>query len=310
MGWLRKRKRRREERRLIRKLLLDGRPDQDRRVPCYVGDKTVLAPTHFDCWMYLDTDDLSVCPQILMTGTWEAGTTRFLHTYLHEGMHYVEVGANYGYYTLQAAMLVGDAGTVTAFEPAPRPFSLLARTIAVNGVGPRTTLHQAAVSSRTGVATLFLKGDWHGGSSLVPTGPEAPFEQRELEVPMTTLDATFVDTPDAMHQDRRVDFLKMDAEGAEADVMAGATKLLDANPHLILVIEASPGALRKAGADPVALMESLADRGYRFWMITEDGRAIRATAGAAMADRTQVLDVLCARTIPRPRPGFDALVIP
>ncbi len=179
---------------------------------------------------------------------------------------------------------------------------MLARTIAANGIAPRTTLHQAAVSDQTGTATLFLKGDWHGGSSLVPTGPGAPFEQREVQVPLTTLDATCKQRP--------VDFLKLDAEGAEAAVLAGASALIDANPDLLIVMEAGPGAVRKAGQDPVALMTSLAKRGYRFWMIGEDGRATSATAEEAMADRGQVLDVLCARKVPEPRPGYEALISP
>lgn len=304
MRWFRagRRKRRRAERRLIRKALLQGTTAATRRAPIYVGDKVALAPTHFDRWIYLDTDDLSVCPHILTTGTWEVGTTRLVQAYVREGMHYVEVGANYGYYTLQAACLVGDTGTVQAFEPGPRPHALLARTIAANGIGPRTTLHQAAVAAETGTATLFLKGEWHGGSSLVPTGPGAPFEQREIEVPLTTLDATCMGRP--------VDFLKMDAEGAEAAVLAGASAMLDANPDLLIVMEASPGALRKGGADPVALMQSLADRGFRFWLIEEDGRATSTTAADAMRDRAQIVDVLCARSIPEPRPGFDPLISP
>lgn len=272
-----------------------GRPS-----PVYVGDRTTVAPTHFDRWIYLDTDDRSVCPRILTTGTWEAGTTRFFQTYVPEGGHYVEVGANYGYYTLQAACLVGDGGRVTAFEPGPRMFSLLERTIDINGVSARTTLHQTAVSDRSGTATLYYKGQWHGAAGLYLAPGQLPYAVEEIEVATTTLDRTL--------PGQRVDFLKVDAEGAEPLIVEGATDLLDANPDLVMLLEVLPGQPTAADRSDGAMLAGLADRGFRFWLIGETGTAHELSVDQLVASVDVARDVCCARRPPVPRPGFPPLI--
>ncbi|MEM7272457.1 MAG: FkbM family methyltransferase [Actinomycetota bacterium] len=274
----------------------------DSRTPVYVGDGTVLAPTHFDRWIYLDTADRSVSPHILTTGTWERGVTRFFQTYLPEGGTYVEVGANYGYYTLQAACLVGDTGRVVAFEPGPRMFSLLERTIDVNGVGPRTTLHEAAVTDAAGTATFYLKGDWHGGSSLYNEA-DSPWDVTEVEVLTTTLDDALANSLDG----RWVDVCKIDAEGAEATVLAGAADLL-ANPDLVLLVEVHDRAWADLDDDAGRFLAELAQLGFRFWLIEEDGRGVESTAEQVLAAAVVARDVCCARHTPTPRPGFPPLI--
>ncbi len=274
----------------------------DHRSPCFVGRQAVLAPTHFDRWIYLDADDRTLCPRILTTGTWEPGTTRFLQTYVPEAGCYVEVGASYGYYALQAACLVGDDGSVIAFEPAPRYFSLLHRTIETNGMWNRTTLHQVAVSDRIGTASFHLTGDWHAGSGFYPpVDPVLPIEVTEIEVPTTTLDEALAGRP--------VDFLKMDAEGAEALVIEGADETLARSPDLVAVIEVSYRPWDREANEAGRLLDLLADRGFRFWLIDDDGTAHpRSRAEILDAAVVAARDVCCARNAPEPRNGFPPLI--
>jgi FkbM family methyltransferase len=271
----------------------------DNRVPCYVGDGVALAPTHFDRWLYLDTNDRSVSPRILTTGTWEQGVTRFFQTYMPENARYVEVGANYGYYTMQAACLVGDKGTVTAFEPGPRMFSLLERSIDINGVAGRTTLHQSAVSDTVGSAILYMKRDWHGGSSLYEE-VGSTLDITEVEVPTTTLDEALGAT--------KVDFLKIDAEGAELSVLGGAEAVLAASPDLLLMIEVYAGQWAPADGDTTSFLRLLRDQGFRFWLVEEDGTGVESSIDEILDAATVARDVACSRQVPTPRPGFPALI--
>lgn len=268
--------------------------------PCYVGDRVALAPTHFDRWIYLDTDDRSVCPHILTTGTWEPGTTRFFQTYVPDGGRYVEVGANYGYYALQAACLVGDQGSVVAYEPVPRIFELLQRTVDVNGIAGRTTLERVAIADRVGTAPLYLKGDWHGGSGLYRPPGQVPFEITEVEVPVTTLDRALGPEP--------VDFLKIDAEGAEAEVLDGAARILDASEDLVILIEISVRGWVSLVEDAEKLLRGLEGRGFRFWLIAEDGHGVPSGVEDILAAAVVARDVCCARRPPTPRPGFPPLL--
>lgn len=271
----------------------------DNRMPCYVGDNVALAPTHFDRWIYLDTDDRSVSPQILTTGTWEKGITRFFQTYVPESCRYVEVGANYGYYALQAACLVGDEGSVTAFEPGPRMYSLLERTIDINGVAPRTVLHPLAVSDSIGPATFYIKGDWHGGCSLYDEA-DSPLEITEVEVQTTTLDAALGAT--------RVDFLKIDAEGAEASVLDGAKQVFEASPEMILMIEVHARPWVSIDDDAAKFLRELREQGFRFWLVEEDGMGIESSIDSILDAAVVARDVVCARKTPTPRPGFPPLI--
>lgn len=271
----------------------------DNRSPCYVGDNVALAPTHFDRWIYLDTNDRSVSPHILTTGTWEKGVTRFFQTYVPEGCRYVEVGANYGYYTLQATCLVGDGGTVTAFEPGPRMYSLLERTIDINGVHPRTTLHRKAVSDTVGTARFFMKQDWHGGCSLYEEF-DSTEDVTEVEVETTTLDEALAGS--------KVDFLKIDAEGAEILVLGGAEKVFEASPDLILMIEVYAGHWAPVDGDTTVFLRRLRDQGFRFWLVEEDGTGVESSLDEIIDAATVARDVLCARKKPTPRSGFPALI--
>ncbi len=60
--------------------------------------------------------------QVFLTGMYavEASATRFFHTLLRPGMVVVDVGANIGYYTLQAAVRIGPGGQVTRSSQSPR----------------------------------------------------------------------------------------------------------------------------------------------------------------------------------------------
>ena len=74
---------------------------------------------------------------------------------LQPGQNVIDVGANYGVYTLPMAQKVGATGHVWAFEPASSTAQLLARSVMANGFG-HVTLEQKALSSAIGSAQLAL----------------------------------------------------------------------------------------------------------------------------------------------------------
>src|ERR1700739_1661996 len=77
----------------------------------------------------------------------------FVRSLLEPGQHVIDIGANYGVYTLPMAQKVGSGGHVWAFEPASGTAGFLAQSITVNGFG-QVTLEQKAVSSTAGSAQL------------------------------------------------------------------------------------------------------------------------------------------------------------
>ena len=133
----------------------------------------------------------------------------------------LDVGANYG------EMLLGvdlsSVPIVAAYEPNPRVLPYLQRSIADAGVAH--VAHPLAVADRDGATLVFaIDTEWSGTSGLVGhRGDRAEHRVEEVEVHATTLDAQLVEL--GVADDARV-LVKVDVEGAEAAVLAGAATLL------------------------------------------------------------------------------------
>jgi hypothetical protein len=75
----------------------------------------------------------------------------FLRSFLQPGCRAIDIGANYGIYTLSIAKAVGPTGAVWAFEPASSTAAFLEQGIAANGF-QQVTLERSAVSCECGTA--------------------------------------------------------------------------------------------------------------------------------------------------------------
>jgi FkbM family methyltransferase len=142
----------------------------------------------------------------------------------------LDLGANIGYVSLH--MLAIGAAEVHAFEPNPRIFSRLARLR-----GPRLHCHPQAVGARRGEANLILSTAHHQGSTLYPQVValrRQVFGEQPMSVPVA------VCAIDELFPDRRFDYVKVDVEGGELDVVAGARELLSRRPPRVLELEIKP----------------------------------------------------------------------
>src|SRR5688500_9658786 len=94
-----------------------------------------------------------IAREACLTGRTAPAETAALRASLPAGGTFVDVGANWGYFTLVAAHAVGASGRVVALEPDPRVHAELAANLARNGIRNVTALAVAA-SDRAGEATL------------------------------------------------------------------------------------------------------------------------------------------------------------
>lgn len=142
--------------------------------------------------------------------------------YVKPGHLVVDVGANVGHYTRLFSKIVGDTGEVYAFEPMAPTFWHLA-----NHTRKLKNAHafQAAASER---ADLLRMG--------IPEGHDhywASVGAGDIPVLAVPLDALGLD---------RLDFLKVDAEGHEPSVLAGARELIERHRPIIMLEDSGPGA--------------------------------------------------------------------
>ncbi|MBB5774259.1 FkbM family methyltransferase [Nonomuraea jabiensis] len=173
-----------------------------------------------------------------------------------------DIGAAYGMYTYPLARLAGPAGQVHSFEPLPVPYRILeAGWRAIGARNVRVT--NAALSSSTGYQRLRLPYRFglpiHGWAHLEEglKHPGSSAAARIVEVPVYTVDRVC-----ELRELPRVDFIKMDVEGYEAEVLKGAEWTIEQHrPALLLEIE--DRHLGKYGRDSAEVAGSLLARGYR-----------------------------------------------
>jgi FkbM family methyltransferase len=172
---------------------------------------------------------------------------------VRQGDAAVDVGANIGLHALTLASIVGPSGSLTCFEPAPHIALALERSLRLNGFGDRAAVHRAAVADRSG-QIRFHRAHHASVSSLFPLTDAMTAE--EIQVPVTTLD-------DAFPMGSRVDFIKMDVEGAEPNIWRGMSRIVSENPELEIVLEWSSSHFRRSGWDPAAFMGEIGAAGFK-----------------------------------------------
>ena len=193
-----------------------------------------------------------VCFQIYMRGFYEAEVVRHLRSYLRPGMTFFDVGAHFGQYTLVAAGLVGGSGAVHAFEPGPQQHEYLKRNVRLNGLG-QVCANFVALGESIGTVGFVVAPLRNLGGSHV-----APADGGTLEVPMITLDMYCHDSGVAA-----VHAMKIDVEGAELQVLRGASETLARRPPSVIFYECIDRLCRRFGYRAVATHELLLSHGYR-----------------------------------------------
>lgn len=225
--------------------------------------------------LHLNLADQTVARSLLTTGAWERYETQVFAKAVQQDMVVVDIGANIGHYTLEAARRVGKNGKVFAFEPEPHNFELLCRNIAANGYENVVPVRKA-LSNRCGTLRLAIDANNLGGHHFA-----APLELgRAIEVETTSLDAFFRENP------TRVELIKMDAEGAELSILEGMSGVLAANPDLIIFTEYMPRAIGAFGGRPASFLEKLAAAGFSLGIVEEDGEQIESVSVGRLEDIT------------------------
>jgi len=172
---------------------------------------------------------------------------RLLARLLRPGGVMVDVGANRGLCTLVAARTVGKAGRVHCFEPNPRTHAQLEEHLQLNDLSNVRAVRAACWSSK-GVANFYDHGQDESELSSMRPGNLGLQPTAEYQVPTVRLDEEVTGL---------VDVIKIDAEGAEWEILRGADAILHADqpPHLIL--ELSPTSSALFGYHPLEMLDWL-----------------------------------------------------
>jgi FkbM family methyltransferase len=203
----------------------------------YLGGSTALCRMLGRYKIYVDTQDFGVAPHLMLDGYWEMWLTEIIAQRVKPGMVVADIGANIGYYTLLMAELVGATGRVHAFEPNPLMVQKIAQSVSINGF-LNVSIHNVALAEHEGEEMVFI---------VPPNEPKnahiLPYDGAPLQ-PGTILQTHRLDSPAWPD----IEFAKIDVEGAEQLIWAGAKGLLDNGKLKTVALEFTGGRYADAGS--------------------------------------------------------------
>jgi FkbM family methyltransferase len=203
-----------------------------------------LTKTYFGRKIIINTRNIHTY-NLIDNGIIEAAICALFEQHIKPGDVVVDAGANIGFLTLLAGHLVGPEGRVIAIEANPDVYATLEENI-INGFAGRFTGHQLAAYDRDAELT-FTWNSHRDGSGRIVTAVQSGLAQKHCTVQASTLDQLLAG--------QRVDFVKVETEGAEPYVLRGMQQVLNNNPQLKVVFEWNARHIRQRDQDPVAFAE-------------------------------------------------------
>jgi FkbM family methyltransferase len=228
----------------------------------------------------------------IYVGLHEFEDMAFLLHYLRSDDLFVDVGANIGSYTVLAGRAIGAA--CLSIEPLPQTFAALCRNISLNDLGGRVQALNLGLARQPGVLRFTSQLDTV--NHVVSHEEDSP---TSVEVPVRTLDEVVGDAAPAL--------LKIDVEGYETEVLAGAERTL-VNPALRALILELNGSGHRYGFDEDAIRRQLSDLGFTACSYRPFERALTPLIESAVGGNTLfVRDQKFVETRLRTAPAFRVL---
>jgi len=161
-----------------------------------------------ECKMFLDENDIMQ----LSLFDYEPVETQIVKDNIKKNDIVVDVGANIGYYTL---LMAKNNAMVHSYEPESKNFNLLEKNVSINNFSSNVILYNKAVSDFNGSSKLVLSDFSPGQHKLVNSWKGT----KSIDIEVTTIELD------------KIDFAKIDVEGAEFNVLKGMKTL----PNKILI---------------------------------------------------------------------------
>ena len=203
----------------------------------------------------------------------DAETMQLFARLLRPGMTALDVGGHVGYVAMYLAELVAPQGRVYVFEPGPNNLPYIRHNV---GQSENIVLVEKGVGSRNEQKTFFVENITGQNNSFVEDFPGLERRKKEVFASRSRVSKVPVElvTLDGFCQARalRPDFIKIDVEGFEGEVLRGAAALLE---------ESRPAMVVEVQADHGPIFELMSDLGYL--LLDVQTRGILPAPGAMRA---------------------------
>jgi len=226
---------------------------------------------------------------IIAFGSYDIGMHRYIEKRVSTGMICADVGANIGSVSLHLAVKVTPNGRVYSFEPVPRLYRILCLNVKENGLHEIVNTNRVALSNFSGVVSMRIPEACeanHGMGSLIDRVNSKL--SKEIDVLSMTFDE-FVER----ERIRKLDFMKVDIEGAEILFLEGARKSVTRlMPELL--IEVSPNALAASGGAE-KLIYQIRVMGYEIFRLDENGTLAKLMVDEHEPFGVHAYNVICRK---------------
>lgn len=254
-----------------------------------VGDDTLLCRVLTKYFCYVDATDISLTPHLLLNGYWEIWIAQLLSRTIESGWNCIDIGANCGYYTLLMADLVGNSGRVLAVEPNQKLASLVDRSVRVNGFKSYVEVSDKAASNRVGEAIqLCVPNGLLGDSTIQYPSKLNSHNSSSQYFPIIT---TTID--ELVNDWSHVNFIKIDAEGAEWLIWQGMQETLSKNLKLNIILEFTN--YRPTYYDPREFITEIVKAGFSLNYVDDDSLIKSITFDECLANEDEFIDLVLIR---------------
>ena len=205
--------------------------------------------------------------------------------YVKKGDTVLDLGANVGKVSLLLARQVGDTGKVYSFEPEEENFNLLKKNIEINNFKNTIPLRYA-ITDRSGKLSLKISDTCTTHRVSINTSDKIQ------EIECTSIDEYF--------KNQKIDFMKIDVEGSEPQVIQGMKNTIKNNPRLKFIIEYNARVLESLNIDKIKYVDSLTSCGFQIFDTMRDSSKLLLTTSVDLAnyynvDDPHITNLFCIR---------------
>jgi len=176
----------------------------------------------------------------------------FIHYYLRNNSIVFDIGANMGFYTIWMSRSIGKDGQIHSFEPDTKNFNRLSQNILINQINCQVVLNNDAVSEKNGKMKITIGFD--GENHLV---------ESDFEGSSSITNVVCLDNYCQQRNISAINFIKIDVEGFELDVLKGGINLLTQKNVDVIQLELNR-ALINSGTTQQELISFVGEIGYIF----------------------------------------------
>lgn len=227
------------------------------------GKLWVLVEHRLGFRIWVNMADIAIS-RAIMLNNYEPAEVAFVRSHIRSGQTVLDIGANIGFFSLLFSSLVGEKGCVIAFEPLPFLYSAAEKSRKENGFD-HCEIHNVALGEKSGSAHLIYapnSSNW-GGAFLSFDGTVLPGHAKE---PVS------VEPLEKYIGDKKVDFIKIDVEGAEPLVLSRVRDYLAAHKPVIMSEIHAVQIDRVCKQTPHDYINLMSGIGYQCVLIGETGK--------------------------------------